>query len=102
MDQGRVNGITNWGYASSGAYPNKIYMTEWDADNQDLGEDDGMFGSVGNNPNSPLEPMDCTPFSLGVNDYIIAYTVYDDAKYIYGLIFYTLRGHEYECKLVPP
>ncbi len=83
INEGRINAIESWGIENSASHSsNAISRMRWKSD-KETDFDDITCGCI-----SSVIP--CDPFTLDDDDYINGYRVYY-AKYINGLVFYTLR-----------
>eukprot|EP01084_Bolivina_argentea_P249101 416870_1 len=86
-DQGRLNGISNWGYMSDNY--EGLFIKSWSADHQTSNHEFGQPDITYTTP--------CDPFSLPDNDYITGYKIYFDDTFVFGLELYTLKGSNYSC-----
>ena len=88
LDQGRINGINDWGIRND--MYKFLIIDGWTSDGGDNQSYYGPFGVGGG-----VSP--CVPFNLSDGDYITGYTVHYDDAHIYGLVFHTLLSVEYSC-----
>eukprot|EP01084_Bolivina_argentea_P157076 273731_1 len=87
LNQGRINGITNWGIKEK-----RLKINAWSADKQT------KFDQYSTDPYTDYQ---CTPFTLSPTDYITGYKIYIEhniaGDIVRGLRFYTLESYIYSC-----
>eukprot|EP01084_Bolivina_argentea_P287458 493258_1 len=87
LNTGRINAMTEWGYARTSNHGYAILITRWVSDTTS----GGPYGNL-----IDYTPIPCTPFHLTKDDHISGYQVYY-SNFVFGLIFYTANGHQYSC-----
>ena len=103
-NQGKITGILSWGLYSNkeSVWDGALGRFSWSSDGNDsvfvaqrrLNDDDGIVIGYGSGNEDGFDI--CADFELSDDEYIDGYEIYY-ADFIYGLIFHSSAGIQYQC-----